>query len=42
MSLQVKYVDVPQGAQDAAQAITTAYQGFGQEENLIGGAADIP
>lgn len=42
MSLEVKYVDVPLGAQDAAQAATSPCQPFGWEGNLINGMTDVP
>lgn len=42
MSLEVKYVDVPLGAQEAARATTTTYQPFGWEGNLIEGKQDFP
>lgn len=42
MSLQVKYVDIPLGAQEAASAYTSAYQRFGAEQQLLTGAEDTP
>lgn len=42
MSLEVKYVDVPLGAQEAASASTTVCQPFGWERNLTEGTPDFP
>lgn len=42
MSLSVKYFDAPIGAQEQAQASSSAMQGFGSDAQLISGAKDIP
>ncbi len=42
MSLQVKYVDVPLGAQGAARVAATPCQPFGLDNYLIDGTAAVP
>lgn len=42
MSLSVKYIDVPPGAQEEAMASATNTQPFGTAEQLTKGAADTP
>lgn len=42
MSLSVKYIDVPVGAQEAALVSSDSAQPFGTADQLITGATDIP
>ena len=42
MSLRVEYIDVPDGAQEAASAAVTSAQPFSKTEKLIVGATDTP
>ena len=42
MSLQVKYLDIPEGAQDAAVVSAASGQLFGAPQQIAEGAADIP
>ena len=42
MSLSVKYIDAPPGAQEDATAVSTPMQSFGVADNLISGVPDKP
>lgn len=42
MSLQVKYIDIPEGAQEAAVVSATSGQLFGTPQQIAEGVADIP
>ncbi|MBR4290670.1 MAG: hypothetical protein IKT52_08535 [Oscillospiraceae bacterium] len=42
MSLNVKYIDAPVGAQDEARATATASQPFSSAEQIVSGATDMP